>query len=114
MFIIVYILIAAAAGVMVYFGYLQGTSRFYMAIFSAAVVLYCLYLDLKSRIEKKREEEKNAKPKGGKKYNKNNKKALGSGKKQQKLTSASKVKGGNKVSIHDAAHKSTKDRDIKK
>ena len=32
MFIIIYILIAAGAGVMVYFGYLQGTSRFYICL----------------------------------------------------------------------------------
>lgn len=114
MFIIVYILLVAAAGGMVYFGYLQGTSRFYMAVFSAAVILYCIYLDAKGRIEKKREEEREAQAKNGKKNRKNNKNTTGSGKKQEKLTSASKVKGGNNLSIRDAAHKSTKDRDVKK
>lgn len=98
MFIIIYVIIGAAACGMVYLGYLQGTSRFYMAIFSAAVVLYCIYLDFKSRREKKKEE----------------KTTSASGKKQPKLTSASKVKGGEKVGIRNAAHKSTKDRDIKK
>lgn len=110
MFIIMYILIAAGAGVMVYFGYLQGTSRFYMTLFSAAIVLYCLYLDFKKRMEKKAEEERNAQIKSGK----NNMNASGHGKKQPKLTSASKVKGGQSISIRDAAHKATKDKNIRK
>ena len=114
MFIIIYILIAAGAGVMVYFGYLQGTSRFYMTLFSAAVVLYCIYLDYKNRMEKNAEEEKNARLKNAKKKNKNNMDVSGHGKKQPKLTSASKVKGGQSISIRDAAHKTTKDKNIRK
>ena len=58
MFIIVYIIITAAACGMVYLGYLQGTERFYMTLFSAAVVLYCIYLDFKKRREKKAEDQK--------------------------------------------------------
>ena len=111
MFIIMYILIAAGAGVMVYFGYLQGTSRFYMTLFSAAIVLYCLYLDFKKRMEKK---ERNAQIKSGKKKSKNNMNASGHGKRQPKLTSASKIKGGQSISIRDAAHKATKDKNIRK
>ncbi len=114
MFIIMYILVAAGAGVMVYFGYLQGTSRFYMTLFSAAIVLYCLYLDFKKRMEKKAEEERNAQIKSGKKKSKNNMNASGHGKKQPKLTSASKIKGGQSISIRDAAHKATKDKNIRK
>ena len=114
MFIIMYILIAAGAGVMVYFGYLQGTSRFYMTLFSAAIVLYCLYLDFKTRMEKKAEEERNAQIKSGKKKSKNNMNASGHGKRQPKLTSASKIKGGQSISIRDAAHKATKDKNIRK
>ena len=67
MFIIVYILIAACACVMVYFGYQQSTEQFYMCIFSAAIVLYCVYLDFKKRAEKKKEKEKAAQMKGNKK-----------------------------------------------
>lgn len=114
MFIIMYILITAGACVMVYFGYLQGTSRFYMTLFSAAIVLYCIYLDFKKRMEKKAEEERNAQLKNGKKKNKNNMDTSGHGKKQPKLTSASKVKGGQSISIRDAAHKATKDKNIRK
>lgn len=111
MFIIAYILITICACVMVYFGYQQGMERFYMCLFSAAVVLYCLYLDFKKRVEKKKEKEKAAQMKGNKK-NKNSKTVSESGKKQSKLNSASKVKGGQNVSIRDAAHKSTKDKDV--
>ncbi len=111
MFIIVYILIAACACVMVYFGYQQSTEQFYMCIFSAAIVLYCVYLDFKKRAEKKKEKEKAAQMKGNKK-NKNSKTVSESGKNQLKLNSASKVKGGQNVSIRDAAHKSTKDKDV--
>lgn len=114
MFIIMYILIAAAACVMVYFGYLQGTSRFYMTLFSAAIVLYCVYLDFKKRMEKKAEEERNDQLKNSKKKNKNNMGASVHGKKQPKLTSASKVKGGQSISIRDAAHKTTKDKNSRK
>ena len=48
----------------------------------------------------------------GNKKNKNSKTVSESGKKQAKLNSASKVKGGQNVSIRDAAHKSTKDKDV--
>lgn len=89
MFIIMYIIIIVAACGMVYLGYLQGTERFYMALFSAAVVLYCIYLDFKNRREKKSEE-------------------------KEKLTRVSKVKGDKNLSIRNAAHKSTKNKDIKK
>ena len=92
MFIIVYIIITAAACGMVYLGYLQGTERFYMTLFSAAVVLYCIYLDFKKRREKKAEDQK-TEPK-------------------EKLTRASKVKGDKNPSIRDAAHKSTKRKDV--
>lgn len=113
MFIIVYILITVCACVMVYFGYLQGMERFYMCLFSAAVVLYCVYLDFKKRVEKKKEKEREAQMKGGKK-NRNSQTVSGGGKKQAKLNSASKVKGGQNVSIRDAAHKSTKGKDVNK
>ena len=59
----------------------------------------------------KKEKEKAAQMKGNKK-NKNSKTVSESGKKQPKLNSASKVKGGQNVSIRDAAHKSTKDKDV--
>ncbi len=111
MFIIMYILVTACACMMVYFGYLQGTERFYMCLFSAAIVMYCLYLDFKKRVEKKKEKEKAAQMKGGKK-NKNSKTVSEGGKKQTKLLKTSKVKGGDNVSIRDAAHKSTKDKDV--
>lgn len=113
MFIIVYILIAVCACVMVYFGYQQSTEQFYICVFSAAVVLYCVYLDFKKRAEKKREKEREAQMKGGKK-NRNSQSVSGNGKKQAKLNSASKVKGGQNVSIRDAAHKSTKGKDVNK
>ncbi len=55
MFIIAYILVGAASLVMVYFGSLQGQSTFYMTVFSAAIIWYCLYLDWKKRQAKKEE-----------------------------------------------------------
>ena len=58
MLFIAYIVIAIAALVMVYFGHLQGTSQFYTSILGATIVLYCVYLDIKKRREKKAEENK--------------------------------------------------------
>ena len=65
-------------------------------------------------MEKKAEEERNAQIKSGKKKSKNNMNASGHGKRQPKLTSASKIKGGQSISIRDAAHKATKDKNIRK
>lgn len=85
MIFIAYILIAAAALTMVYFGYQQGTSQFYMSVFSAAIVGYCIYLDFKKRHEKKETKKKE---------------------KTQKT--------GSRSNISKIAHKSTKDQHLNK
>lgn len=94
MIFIVYIIIIIAALAMVYFGHMQGQSQFYMSVFSAAIIAYCVYLDYQKRQEKKREEKSS----------------------NNKTTSvlSSKSKKNSSVSIHDIAHKSTKDKDLNK
>lgn len=89
MIVIAYIFILLASLVMVYFGHAQGTSQFYMSIFSAAIIWYCVYLDYKKRQEKKEAEGKKS-----------------STKKTEKKTTSS-AKG-----ISQIAHRSTKDKNL--
>lgn len=55
MFYVIYAIVAACSLVMVYFGSKMGDSQFYMSIFSAAMIDYCLYLDYKKRRDGKKE-----------------------------------------------------------
>jgi flagellar biosynthesis component FlhA len=94
MIFIAYILIAIATLVMVYFGHAQGTSQFYMSIFSAAIIFYCIYLDYKKRREKKdAENNKNKEPE-----------------KVQTVAKTSNKK--NTKNISQIAHRSTKDKNL--
>ena len=96
MFIIAYILIILASLVMVYFGHAQGTTQFYMSIFSAAIICYCVYLDFKNRRAQKETEQKSSTG------NKN------------KTTTISKTKKASSSNIGKIARQSTKDKDLKK
>lgn len=96
MFIIAYILIILASLVMVYFGHLQGTTQFYMSIFSAAIICYCVYLDYKNRREKKESGQK---------------KSTGS---KSKSATVSKSKKAGSSNIGKIARQSTKDKALKK
>lgn len=96
MIIIAYILIILASLVMVYFGRIQGTTQFYMSIFSAAIIWYCVYLDYKNRRAKKEAEQK---------------KSAGS---RNKPSTVSKSKKASSSNIGKIARQSTKDKDLKK
>lgn len=96
MIIIAYILIILASLAMIYFGRIQGTSQFYMSVFSAAIIWYCVYLDYKNR---------RAKKEGGQK------KSAGS---RTKTSTASKSKKASSSNIGKIARQSTKDKDLKK
>lgn len=89
MIFIAYIIIGGAALAMVYFGHLQGQSQFYMSVFSAAFIGYCIYLDYQKRREKKQDEQEKSSGRKG------------------------SVKGKNSGSISKIAHKSTKDKNLK-
>lgn len=97
MIFIAYILIILAALAMVYFGHMQGTSQFYMSVFSAAIVCYCVYLDFKKRQEKKAEEQRKST-------------------KGSRSTSNTSKSGKTKdtANISKIARQSTKDKDLKK
>ena len=53
---LVYVLVGIASVAMCYIGYLQSTTQFYLCVFSAAIIMYCVYLDYKKRKEKKERE----------------------------------------------------------
>ncbi|MGN0205590.1 MAG: hypothetical protein ACI4BB_13655 [Coprococcus sp.] len=98
MILIAYILIALASLAMVYFGHAQGTSQFYMSVFSAAIIWYCIYLDYKNRRSKKEAEQNKS---AGNRKNTN-------------ISSSKSKKGGSTANIGKIARKSTKDKDLKK
>lgn len=97
MIIIAYILIALASLAMVYFGHAQGTYQFYMSVFSAAIIWYCIYLDYKNRRSKKEAEQKKS-----------------TGNQKNSKMASSKSKKASSPNIGKIARQSTKDKDLKK